>query len=62
MDGKKSSARSKSRTSKKDEVAESSISEEEKQFVENRKKKAIVKAHGIDNVKFRVNKVLDIYF
>lgn len=34
MDGKKSAARSKSRTSKKDEVSSSGMSEEEKQFVD----------------------------
>lgn len=49
MEGKKAS-RSKSR-SKKDQIdSSSSPSEEEKSFVDNLKKRAIVKTHGIDNV------------
>lgn len=53
MDGKKS-ARSKSGTkqssAKKQQEDISSVSEDEKTFVDKMKKRAIVKTYGIDNV------------
>jgi hypothetical protein len=56
MEGKKS-ARSKSK-----QKEQSQLSEEEKSFVEHKKKKAIVKTHGIDNVRFQKFISLDIDF
>lgn len=59
MEGKKS-GRSKSK-SQKEAASSPPMSEEEKSFVDNMKKRAIVKTHGIDNVLTCIlNMVIDI--